>query len=201
MNKHYFKAIEDSDYDIYHIIDLTDTSIVGVTESYLSKDVYERSRSIAKNKEIKAHETIGAKVVGYGIFICLDENNMKSYSEYDKKYLVSVIRQMSVFFKEEVINNNPDKFTDYSLPRRSRSQAKSRTKEKTNEVNPNQRNGTESKSKPMLTGWKLVVFILLLVLFSLSLFFFPDFWETVMAYIFGGILAIIILLVYVTKRY
>lgn len=120
MEKHQFKVIESAEDDIYRIIDLTDTSIVGVTEMYETDDEFDREWRIEKNKELKRGKGLGVKVLGYGIFICLDEDNMQDVSDIDRGYLMSVLRQMAVFFKEEVINKNLDGFKYYALPKPQR---------------------------------------------------------------------------------
>lgn len=118
MDKHQFKIIYSNEDDVYRILDLTDTSIVGVTEMYETD--WNREGQVTLYNDIKTKKVIGAKVVGYGIFILLDEDNMPTKAPRDEEYLRSVLRQMAAFFKEKEIDESPDYFKDYYIPKPQR---------------------------------------------------------------------------------
>ena len=112
MEKHQFKVIYLSDEDVYRIIDLTDTSLVGRTEMF--DDFFDDEREQRKQyyKDIKGKQREGAKVAGYGVFIFVDEDNSPERPS-DEDYVRRVLNQMASFFKEEVISKQPNKFKDY----------------------------------------------------------------------------------------
>lgn len=56
--KHVFKIIYSEEDDVYRIVDLTDTSIVGVTEMYVSWDEYDRETRVERNREIKEKKVV-----------------------------------------------------------------------------------------------------------------------------------------------
>ena len=116
MEKHQFKVIYSYEDDVYRILDLTDTSIVGVTEMYETDDEFERKWRAEKTKAIKEKKELGAKVKGYGIFIILDDDNTPAKPKSQDDYLRSVLRQMADYFEKEVINEAPRKFLDYYVP-------------------------------------------------------------------------------------
>lgn len=118
MEQHSFKIVYSNEDDVYRILDLTDTSIVGVTEMYETD--YDREMRIIKHNEIKTKKVLGAKVVGYGIFIYLDEDNMPIKPKSDDDYLRSVLRQMAAFFKETETDKHPDSFKEYYIPKPKR---------------------------------------------------------------------------------
>lgn len=131
MEQHRFKIIESNEDDIYRIIDLTDSSIVGITEMYETDDKYEREWRAQKTNDIKTKRILAAKIVGYGIFICLDTDNMKVETIENRDYLRAVLRQMAKAF-EEYIKENPNSFVDYYVPQRKRTET-STGKRKTEE--------------------------------------------------------------------
>ena len=119
MQKHSFKIIKTPDSDnAYRIIDLIDTDIMAKTEFYEDYDEFEKRWAVSRNKEIKEGSTIGAKVIGYNIFILLDNDNVPNLNNIDKKYLSSILKQMAIFFKENEIVKNPRAFDPYALPTR-----------------------------------------------------------------------------------
>lgn len=118
---HQFKTIYSKDEEVYRILDLTDPSIVGVTEMFFS-DIEKEYRAEA-TKEIQSKKRLGAKVVGYGIFIYPDEDNMKAQPE-NSVYMRDVFKQMADFFKREVIENSPRVFEDYFVPSKPSSSRK-----------------------------------------------------------------------------
>ena len=121
MEQHRFKIIYSNEDEIYRIIDLTDSSIVGITEMYQTDDKYEREWRAQKTKDIKTKQILASKVVGYGIFICLDTDNMKVETIDDRDYLRAVLRQMAKSF-EDYIKDNPSSFDDYYVPQRKRTE-------------------------------------------------------------------------------
>lgn len=118
MDKHSFKIIYSNEDDVYRILDLTDTSIVGVTEMYETD--MDREGRVFLHNEIKTKQRIGAKVVGYGIFILLDKDNMPTTPQGGDDYLRSILRQMAFYFKETEIDKNPDFFKEYYIPKPKR---------------------------------------------------------------------------------
>ena len=118
MEQHQFKIIHSPEEEVYRIIDLTDTSLVGITEMFENEDVYERSIRAEYTNEIRANKGLRAKIVGYGIFISFDDNNTKWVPVPERNYLLSVLRQMAAFFKGKVIDNNPEEFVAYLIPGR-----------------------------------------------------------------------------------
>lgn len=113
--KHEFKIIYSEEDDVYRIVDLTDTSIVGVTEMYVSWDEFDRETRAERNREIKEKKVLGAKVNNYGVFIFLDTDNTKPKPVSENDYILSILRQMAIFFKEEEINTRPDIFEEYII--------------------------------------------------------------------------------------
>ena len=118
MEPHHFKIIHSPEEEVYRIVDLTDTSLVGITELFENEDVYERSIRAEYTNEIRANKGLRAKIVVYGIFISFDDNNTKWVPVPERNYLLSVLRQMASFFKEKVIDNNPEEFVAYLIPGR-----------------------------------------------------------------------------------
>ena len=118
--KHKFKTIHSKE-NVYRIIDLTDTRIVGVIECYSSFDKAEREKKAARNKEIKEGSVFGAKVTGYGVFIILDEDNSDDEDNriLDDEYLYGIMKQMALYFRLTEIDNNPSEFANYELPKRA----------------------------------------------------------------------------------
>ena len=117
MENHLFKVIFSDEDNVYRIIDLTDTSIVGVTEMLETDDELASKWRIEKNKDIREGKVIGAKVVGYNIFIIQDVNNTQTFefgNDYNY-YLKSIMRQMAAYFKDEVVDKNPSGFEKYLL--------------------------------------------------------------------------------------
>ena len=208
MEQHQFKILYSED-DVYRIIDLTDTNLVGVTEMYESDDWLERKWRAQSTKGIKSKKDLGAKIVGYGIFIYLDEGNMKSLPLADKEYLRAVLRQMAKYYEQEVIAKNPKEFENYYVPQGRRNAKK-----------PNQNNAGKGRHKGetscsdtsitkkehsnlsrWLRGWKLVLLILcgvILIGYIFCLVFFPSVRGKTLDAIWIGYTAfmVILLLVY-----
>ena len=187
MERHKFKVIYSSEDDVYRILDLTDTSIVGRTEMFDDFFDYEREQRIEYYKQIKSKQIIGAKVGGYGIFIFLDEDNTPAKSDEDD-YLRTVLRQMAAFFKEEVIDNKPKDFTDYIASRGGYSKTKEKTERK--------------DIGRWLKGWRLVVLIVsaaIIIGYIICLIIFPAVRKTTLdflAIVLGLPLLIILFLAY-----
>ena len=120
MEQHQFKVLYSYDDEVYRIIDLTDTSIVGITEMYKNDDEWDKKWRVESNKELKDKKRVGAKVVGYGIFIYLDTWNSSAMPPSKEDYYRAVFRQMATHFKDETIAKNPDEFKDYLLPNRTK---------------------------------------------------------------------------------
>ena len=121
MEQHRFKVVHSSEDEVYRILDLTDSSIVGITEMYETDDEWEREERIKRTKELKEKKGYGAKVVGYGIIIVIDVHNTAiNELSTDDKYIRSVLRQMAAYFKEKVIEKKPEAFECYRLPQRQR---------------------------------------------------------------------------------
>lgn len=120
MEQHQFKVLYSNDDEVYRIIDLTDTSIVGITEMYKNDDKWEKKWRVESNKELRDKKRVGAKVVGYGIFIYLDTWNSSAMPSSQEDYYRAVFRQMATHFKNETIAENPDEFKDYLLPNRGK---------------------------------------------------------------------------------
>lgn len=116
VEKHTFKAIYSEDEEVYRIIDLTDLSIVGMTEMHVNWDETDREYRAALNKDIKAKKKLGVKVVSYGIFILYDSVNSKPGPHFNGDYVRSVLKQMAIFFKEHVIANDPSEFEEFFIP-------------------------------------------------------------------------------------
>lgn len=116
MENHQFKLILSSEEDVYRILDLTDTSLVGITEMFENGDERERSVRAEYTKEIKANKGLRAKITGYGIFVSFDDENTKWVPVPERGYLLAVLRQMAVFFKENVIDKEPELFEAYLIP-------------------------------------------------------------------------------------
>ena len=93
---------------------MTDSRIVGIVESYeYSGDKWDRA---TLNKAIKEKKQIGAKVVGYCVFILLNEENSHDLNKKEQDYLFRIMKQMAIYFKTQVINIEPHLFDDYKLP-------------------------------------------------------------------------------------
>lgn len=118
MENHQFKLILSSEDDVYRILDLTDTSLVGITEMFKNDDEIERTVRAEYTKEIKANKGLRAKITGYGIFVSFDDENTKWVPVPERKYLLAVLRQMAVFFKENVVDQKPELFDAYLIPGR-----------------------------------------------------------------------------------
>ena len=176
--KHQFKIIHSCEEEVYRIIDLTEPILVGITEFLKSEDETDKSVRVSYTKKIKAKEIIGAKVVGYGIFIFLDTDNMPPNMVLNDEYSVSILKQMAAFFKTEVIEKNPHIFEDYHVSSKS---------------------GGKTKDKyRWFKGWRLAVLIVLglaLIGFIVSLIVFPKFREDTLSVIeiIGGIPFMIIM--------
>lgn len=118
MENYQFKLILSSEEDVYRILDLTDTSLVGITEMFENGDERERAIRAEYTKEIKANKGLRAKITGYGIFVSFDDENTKWIPVPERGYLLAVLRQMAVFFKENVIDKEPELFEAYLIPGR-----------------------------------------------------------------------------------
>ena len=125
MENHQFKLILSSEDDVYRILDLTDTTLVGITEMFKNDDEIERTVRAEYTKEIKANKGLRAKITGYGIFVSFDDENTKWVPVPERKYLLDVLRQMAVFFKENVIDQKPELFEAYLIPGRRGTNRKS----------------------------------------------------------------------------
>ena len=128
MEQHQFKVIRSNEYEeVYHIIDLTDTSIVGITEMY---DTEEKEFRASLFNKLKAKQILAAKVMNYGIFILYDMENAEEQPSSREDYVRSVLRQMAQFFRESVIDVSPDAFSQYYIPQRKRKASVSKDKPK-----------------------------------------------------------------------
>ena len=130
MELHRFKVIYSEEEGLYRIIDLTDTYIVGVTEMFESDDEFDRESRVNLYNGIRSKEVLGAKVIGYGIFILLDEKNSASWPKTKDDYVRAVLRQMAAFFKETEIDTNPSFFKDYQISNKTKANRVSLTPEK-----------------------------------------------------------------------
>ena len=204
MEQHQFKILF-SDDDVYRIIDLTDTNLVGVTEMYETDDWLERKWRAQSTKDIKSKKDLGAKIVGYGIFIYLDEANMKSAPLADKEYLRAVLRQMAKYFEQEVIAKNPKEFEDYYVPQGRRNakepnQNKAGKKIHKGETSCSDTSITKNEQSNLLRwlrGWKLVLLILcgvILIGYIICLVFFPSVREKTLDAIWVGFTAFMVIL-------
>ena len=176
--KHQLKIIETEGE--YRIVDLTDTRIVGVTESYDDYNKASKELSIELHNDIKAKKTIGAKVVGYRVFIVLDYGNAGKFSDEETDYLLMIMRQMAVTFKKEVIDANPVHYWASEIPKRELSPLKTKGKsieEKQNEVllAPSD----DSETKPQIKKRKrrsadniFIVFSVLFAIIAIVVLFF-----------------------------
>lgn len=183
--KHQFKILDINAPEEYRIIDMTDTRIVGVTECYDSITEADKSLRISRNKDIINKWEIGAKIVGYGVYIFLDADNSERFHG-EEDYVRGIMRQMAAYFKAEVIDKNPTLFYFYELPKRAssskprksslKSDNKANVEEKSIESHKNTFWETIKQSKWM-KGWRLSLIIALIVAIPLSFALFPDFWE------------------------
>ena len=164
MEQHKFKVIYSPEEDSYRIIDLTDSSIVGVTEMLKSDNEYDRGVRAFRAKEIKAKIVLGVKIAGYGIFILLDKDNSSCLPKSKDKYVLSVLRQMAAFFQTEVVDMDLDRFSDYVIPRRTKCTSKQAVRKKTDE------------KTPIELGWAEILVIVLLILLGLLIIVFIVFF-------------------------
>ena len=206
MEQHQFKILY-SDDDVYRIVDLTDTNLIGVTEMYETDDWLERKWRAQSTKDIKSKKELGVKIVGYGIFIYLDERNMKSVSLADKEYLRAVLRQMAKYFEQEVIAKNPKEFEIYYVPQGRRNAKEPNQNKAGKEIHKGETSCSDTKKEQSnlsrwLRGWKLVLLILCgVVLFGyiICLVFFPSIREKTLdliEFVFGIPFMIVLLLAY-----
>lgn len=153
MVQHEFKVIR-SDDKVYRIIDLTDPSIVGVTECYTDskKDTDE---ALYQRSNIWAKEIVSAKVRGYRIFVTLDDDNADA--PIDEDYLRGIMKEMASFFLASVINEHPIEFEAYHSPL-------PKTGDKT-EINPSQK---EKWWKHWWKAWQFYTIISVLVLIVIA---------------------------------
>ncbi len=204
MEQHQFKILF-SDDDVYRIIDLTDTNLVGVTEMYETDDWLERKWRAQSTKDIKSKKDLGAKIVGYGIFIYLDEGNMKSVPLADKEYLRAVLRQMAKYFEQEVIAKNPKEFEDYYVPQGRRKAKEPNQNKADKEIRKRETSCSDtsitkkeqSNLLKWLKGWKLVLLILcgvILIGYIICLVLFPSAREKTLDAIGVGYTAFMVIL-------
>lgn len=209
MEQHHFKVIYSAEDDVYRIIDLTDTSIVGVTEMYENDDEVDKEVRAELYNEIKSHKRLGAKVVGYGIFVFLDENNTSSNILAETDYLQSVLRQMARFFERGVVQKEPKQFERYAHPQKRNITTDKREQlhalapqavEKGQEQTPN--TSKKTKHSKWLKGWRLAIIIIcaaILLGFITALIISPSFRSGVadtIEFIFILPFGIIVLLAY-----
>lgn len=189
MEQHRFKIIHSNEDDVYQIIDLTDTALVGVTEMFENDDYLDRQKRAEYTREIKENKGLGARIVGYGIFITFDDENTKWVPVKERDYMLSVLRQMAKAFEQEIIKNNPQDFEVYRIPQGRKASAKEPPKDK------------KTLSK-WLKGWRLAVLISLAVLFicfTVCLIAFPAFRNTVgyvLEIVFGFPIILVVFLAY-----
>ncbi len=173
MEQHKFKIIHsiEDEVDVYRIIDLTDTSLVGITEMLENDDDLDRITRAEYSREIKANIGLRAKIVGYGIFVSFDEENTKWVPVQERDYMLSVLRQMAKFFEQEIVKNAPQKFEFYRYPRK-----------KSIPIEPIVIKKKEKQPTKWLRGWRLALLITLAVIFigiTVSLIVFPSFRNSV----------------------
>ena len=120
MEQHQFKIIYSPEEEVYRILDLTDTSLVGITEMFENDDTQGRAIRAEYTNEIKANKGLRAKIVGYGVFVSFDDDNTRWVPVPERGYLLSVLRQMAAFFKENIIDQNPEEYVRYLIPGRNK---------------------------------------------------------------------------------
>ena len=205
MQKHSFKIIKTPDSDnAYRIIDLIDTDIMAKTEFYEDYDEFEKRWAVSRNKEIKEGSTIGAKVIGYNIFILLDNDNVPNLNNIDKKYLSSILKQMAIFFKENEIVKNPRAFDPYALPTRksgivlNKNESSKREKDFTT-AGISLSMKTKKRQPKKLSGWRTALIIIgsvLTLALITSIILWPDTWKTIIICILTLPMTIIMLLAF-----
>ena len=205
MQKHSFKIIKTPDSDnAYRIIDLIDTDIMAKTEFYEDYDEFEKRWAVSRNKEIKEGSTIGAKVIGYNIFILLDNDNVPNLNNIDKKYLSSILKQMAIFFKENEIVKNPRAFDPYAIPTRksvivpNKNESSKREKDFTT-AGISLSMKTKKRQPKKLSGWRTALIIIgsvLTLALITSIILWPDTWKTIIICILTLPMTIIMLLAF-----
>lgn len=186
MEKHQYKIIYSKEDAVYRIMDLTDTSIIGITKFLGDNDWLIKEIRKGGSNDLNIRGKLGERVADYDIVIFLDGYNM--HVEKGKAdYYMDVLRQMALFFKEQEIDTSPKKYKDYISPQVEMSGLESKKKK------------TKRKKKSKwLKGWRLALLIIggvLLMGFFVCLIVFPDFREMVGSILIGPF-AIIMLLAY-----
>lgn len=204
MEQHQFKVLYSKEEDVYRIIDLTDAAFVGITEMFENDDEYERSKRAEYIKEIKANVGLRARIVGYGIFVTFDDENTTWVPVPERKYALSVLRQMADYFAQKVVNKKPEKFEVYRIPPKKRSNEDLAKRALISAPSSTLKaNTTAQKDKDRwFKGWRLASLIVLgvvLIGFIVCLIVFPKFRESienVIEFIFGLPFIIIMFLAY-----
>lgn len=128
--KHKFRIIHSYEDEVYRIIDLTDPTIVGITEMYENDDEYDRESRADYIHQLAEKRILGARIIGYGIFIFPDDDNTLAETEANRRYYQSVLKQMATYFAEEVISKCPGEFSQFEIPKRQRTQPKPKQEKK-----------------------------------------------------------------------
>ena len=219
MKQHSFKKIKTSESEeLYRIIDLNDTDVVAITELYEEDDELDKRWAIRRNKEIHEKSVLGSKVIGYNIFIVLDEDNVQGTTNKDYKYLSSILRQMALYFKETEIQSKPKEFSRYALPPRLHKRGSNNSKvqvkpiidpviEENKQINPpikkqsiiNKGKEKNNRHLKKMSGWRMALIIIGSV-FTLalitSIILWADTWKTIIIAILTLPMTIIMLLAF-----
>ena len=174
MAKHKFKIVRSTDVweeNVYRIYDLTDTSLVGITEMFEHEDEVDRRKRTEYSKEIKANVGLRVRIVGYGIFVTFDDVNTKWVPVPERKYLLSVLRQMAKCFEQRLIKKYPEKFDVYRIPKSGK------VSTVTDGRTLLEKEIEEDVKRGQLVG--LIVLAVTVVCFTVALIAFPDFRDLI----------------------
>lgn len=175
MKQHSFKVISSSEKCVYQILDLTDTSLVGITESLEFDDKASMDLADLYNLEIKAGDRLCSKVKGYCIYVSFDKKNMTGVELLKNDYYMEVLSQMSEFFLNNVVKNNQEAFIKYTdinedIEHSNELAVKSKPIVAKTEKSTNQNTVEETKEREGMPLWLRIVLAIGIIAFVVFLF-------------------------------